>query len=157
MKLCNARLNSIEPGIILSIAALIWIAGPQQPISARLSYVVLGLGAGLLLQSLLRDLWILWRRRVVARASTGAAVAAAKSGQYFCVESAVGLLGVVCGGLLLGSRFDAAITLERNILCAMTLCVLGTGFLIRDWVIQANPWRIDREPDHLNVIVRWRR
>ncbi len=146
----NAPLNRIEPVVAVAVAMLVWITGPQQPISIRASYVLLGLAALLLLQSLLRDLWILFRRR----AST---LSAAQSGQYFCVESAVGLLGVLCGALLLASRFDSAIKLDHNLLGAMTLGVLCTGFLIKDWVIQANPWRIAREPDHLNVVVRWRR
>ena len=139
MKLFNAPRNSIEPAIAVSIAMLVWAAGPGQPISIRASYVLLGLGALLLLQSLLRDLCILWQRRHVET------VGATHSGQYFCVESAVGLLGVVCGGLLLASRFDSAIKLDHNTLSGMTLAVLCTGFLIKDWVIQANPWRIGRE------------
>ncbi len=151
MQLFNATRNSIEPAIAVSIAMLVWAASPPQPISLRASYVVLGLSALLLLQSLLRDLCILWRRRSVEPSS------ATHSGQYFCVESAVGLLGVVCGGLLLASRFDSAIKLDHNILSGITLGVLCIGFLIKDWVIQANPWRIGREPDHLNLVVRWRR
>ena len=150
MKMFNAPLNSIELVIAVAVAILVWIAGPQRPISTRTSYVLLGLAALLLLQSLLRDLWILWRRR-------GSTMHAAQFGQYFCIESAVGVLGVLCGGLLLASRFDSAIRLDHNSLGAMTLGVLGTGCLIKDWVIQANPWRIAREPDHLNIIVRWRR
>ena len=150
MKMFNAPLNRIEPVIAVAVALLVWIAGPQQPRSIRASYVLLGLGALLLVQSLLRDLWILFRRR----AST---VNASQAGHYFCVESAVGVLGVLCGGLLFASRFDAAIRLDHNSLAAMSLAVLGTGFLIKDWVIQASPWRIARAPDHLNIIVRWRR
>ena len=140
-----------ELGMAFIVAAVVWLAGPARIAPLRTSYVVLGVGALLLLQSLLRDLWILWRRRATAAAGEP------QAGRYFCVESAVGLLAVVCGALLLTSRMDSFINLDRRLLSTLVLAALCIGFLIKDWVIQANPWRIVREQDHLNLVVRWRR
>jgi membrane protein YdbS with pleckstrin-like domain len=102
-----------------------------------------------LFQTLLRDLWIL---AVQTSRNTGTAT---RTKSAFCVESVVGVSAVAVGCGLLFVPLSTRINLGNagwsiSILLTMLLC-----FVLRDFVFQWRPWRIYREPDHVNIMVRW--
>ena len=128
-------------------AAAAWVAWPALPHRAAIGYVLLAASALLLLQSLLRDLWLL-------RAARGR-TSDPRTASAMCVESLVGMAGVVAGGLASFAAAAATIELSRVALALGVLAVVVAGFLLKDWVVERRPWRLRREPDHLNLIVRW--
>jgi hypothetical protein len=127
-------------------AAAGWLAWPALPHRVALGHAVLAASALLLLQSLVRDLWLL---RASARSATP------RESSAMCVESVLGMAGVVAGAV---ASFVAAtmIDVSRPALALAAFGVVVAGFLLKDWVIERAPWRLRREPDHVNLVVRWR-
>ncbi len=124
---------------------------PELRVSVGLGKLLLWASALLLLQSLLRDFWLLAkaRRRRLANPPRVA--------QCMCVESMVGMTGVLAGLLLFSFGLGGTIFMPRWGWCLFVCVVLGAGFGIKDFVLESRPWRIRRDKDHVNIIVRWRR
>ena len=72
--------------------------------------------------------------------------------QCMCVESSVGVLIVMVGLLLLITNIDARVIFNIYMLIFVMAVVLLSGFLIKDYVIEWNPWKISKEKDHINII-----
>lgn len=123
---------------------------PEQPSLGRL---LLMLSALLLFQSLLRDLTLLW----LARRHAALESAPARAMQCMCVESTLGMTGIVIGASVLGFGFDPPIVMKNWTWAVAVIVTLGTGFLIKDFIVQTHPLRIARDKDHLNIVVLWRR
>ena len=141
----------IELFLIGMCVLLAWFAAPLLSRQLSLS-VVLGMTCALLLlQGLVRDIAILVR----VRRKSGASLP--QSGRYLCVESTVGLLGIAAGALLIGTHLDVPLLLDQGEVALLVCATMIAGFSGRDWVIQAKPWRIFHDPDHINVIVAWKR
>ena len=137
---------------LLALTTLVtaWFA-PALP--GRLSIGALALVAASILlgQGLLRDLWLLWRSRQASRAP-GAA-----GHRCLCVESGLGVLIVFAGvALLLGGVGDS-VALSRVGWTLLVLLSLVTGYTVKDWVFEWNPWRLRREKDHASIIFSWRK
>ena len=72
-----------------------------------------------------------------------------------CIESSIGLLGILVG-LLLSLYFSSlTIPLVNWVWIALIAMILVFGFFLKDYVVAFNPLRIAREPDHLNVVVKF--
>jgi hypothetical protein len=74
-----------------------------------------------------------------------------------CVESAVGASGVIAGIAILGAGIEDPINMQG---WAWALCVLAvglSGYSIKDFVFEWNPWSVRREKNHMNILVRWKR
>jgi len=118
----------------------------------RFSNVVLYAASLLLLQSLFRDLWYLFANRFKETSDSQV-----KEMQCMCVESTVGIVGVVIGLLLFFTQIDAYLTMSRILWLTLVGGVLIGGFFIKDYVFMWNPWRIYKDKDHLNIVFSWKK
>ena len=104
----------------------------------------------LLVQSLVRDLYLLVRMRRTPQATTRT------SARCLCLESAVGLSGVVAGALLLGAAVPYGFVMDGWAWGAVSFATLLLGYRIKDYVFEWNPWRIRRDKDHHQIIFAWK-
>jgi hypothetical protein len=141
----------VELGLIVAVAAAFSVGADALPERMAVGNLLLGASALILLQSLLRDLWLL------AKARRNPPPNPPRTGQCMCVESTVGITGVVAGLILVTCRIGTTLPMGRWSWCAFALASLGTGFLMKDYVAEFKPLRIRRDKDHVNIIVRWRR
>lgn len=113
--------------------------------------ILLYLSALLLAQGLVRDLVMLLQHRSAAQGGVF------QDSKCLCLESAVGVTGVVVGAsLFVSANFDSVDVGVFGVAGAVAL-TLAVGFLIKDLVITWNPIGIRREKNPLGVIVRSRR
>lgn len=103
----------------------------------------------LLIQGFFRDLYLLWESK--------RAQPAPMSARCFCVESAVGLTGVIAGIALTATGFNRSVHLEATSVMILIGVVLLIGFLLKDFVFEWSPWKIFREKNHAQVIFRWKK
>jgi len=136
--------------IALTIGCL-WFASDLLPVHIHFGRLLLWLSALLLFQSLVRDLWLLFS--AIRETSNAQSISA----QCMCIESAVGMIGVIAGLLFTGLGIKTEFKMNPETWIFLSLTTLITGFLIKDWVFEWNPWRIRRDPDHINIIVRWKK
>jgi hypothetical protein len=138
--------------------ALIPLAGfgflaisPSLPRQLGIGNLLLTLSALLLLQSLIRDLFILSTSRRTKPASD------VKPMRCLCAESAFGMSGIVAGAAMLGVGFDLQVVIGQWAWGIAVVSTFGVGFSIKDFILQTNPWRIVRDQDHLNIVVSWKK
>jgi len=101
----------------------------------------------LLMQSLLRDLWLLGSSKKPQQE--------ARQVSCICFESAVGGVLVIAGALILLSGFGGSVLIQPIMWPAATFIVLVFGYLCKDLVIGWRPWRIERDLNHINAIFKW--
>lgn len=140
-----------EPLLIALATGGVFLAAPWLPPSLSIGRIILIAAAALLFQSLLRDLWILARAR-----RSGAGSGKQRKARCMCIESTVGMIGVVVGGLLIFSGLGAAMPMPAWAWAVGAATVLTSGYLVKDWVLTWKPWGLVRDPDHLNIIVTWK-
>ena len=104
---------------------------------------------GRLVQGGLRDLWLLY---VVKSAP---AAAPRRRLPCMCLESSVGLTGVVVGVILALSGIGRPIALNPSRWMGLTAAVLILGFLAKDLVISWRPLGIRRDPEHHSIVFTW--
>jgi len=136
--------------IIATLLALLTLLLNALNVEIKFSMVVLYSASLLFCQSLCRDLWYLYTKRNRLQTEVQPVVR-----QCMCVESTVGVFGVVVGILLFSSTFDITVTLSKIILLSIMCVILLGGFLIKDYVIEWNPWRLYKEKDHMNIVFSW--
>ena len=145
------KLEKIEIGLIPVAGLLTWACAPWLPEVPGVGHVTLMMSALLLLQSLLRDLSILAGTK--SRKQEGQV----RTMRCMCVESTVGMTGVLIGAGLFGLGFGPVVALNAYAWALAAALTLTTGFLIKDFVLQTDPWRVVRDKDHLNIVVAWRK
>ena len=69
-----------------------------------------------------------------------------------CLESTVGITGVLIGAGFLGFGSNLPIVMDKGWWSVLVVLIFGTGFVIKDFVIEANPWRIIRDRNHMNIV-----
>jgi hypothetical protein len=74
-----------------------------------------------------------------------------------CVESAVGLSGVLIGAGLTAFALGPELHLGPGGVTLGVATVLAGGFLLKDFVFEWAPCRIYREKDHATLHFRWKR
>ena len=144
------RHERIELLLILPAALTVAALSSQLPAAPSLGHLLLAAAVLLLAQGLLRDLWLLQRTR------SSAASVVPRRLACLCVESGLGVAGVVAGLVLLGSGVDLPVTMSPARWGTATAAVLALGFVIRHWIIALHPLRLVRDADHLGILVRWR-
>ena len=137
----------LELALIPVAAAAASAVAARLPTAPGLGTLLLAGAVVLLLQGLLRDLWLLWRRRT--RPPTGQPRRMA----CLCLESTLGSTGVLAGLVVLGSGLSWRIALPAWGWGLLVGAVLVLGFAIKDLVIALRPLRLVRDPDHLNIVV----
>ena len=145
-----SRLEYVELLLVALIAATgVWWT-ELLPESTTLGRVLMTGSAILLAQGLVRDLVLLMR----ARRRPGQPEP--KQARCMCMESSVGAAGILAGAILLFGVFDIAVVMTALHWQVIVTTILILGFIMKDWVILMNPFRITRDPDHVNIIVRWK-
>ena len=141
--------NKIEL-IIIALVCLLPFA-IKLPTFVSLANLILWSAALLLLQSLVRDLSILWQRKRIAQTVKTKGREAA----CFCAESTIGIIGIVVGGVLLFVGIGGSINMTTLSWVVLALVVLSLGYFLKSYVLQWNPWKIVKDPDHLNITLKW--
>jgi len=73
-----------------------------------------------------------------------------------CVESTVGVTGVVASLVILGSSVDSKLVVSHLFWSILAVVVLAIGFVIKDFVFEWRPLRIRRDKNHVNIVFSWK-
>ncbi len=141
----------LELGLIPLAGAALWLSAPALPSRTDFGTLLLLASSLFLAQGLIRDLCLL------AEAKRHLPEPGSRVSPCMCLESAIGLTGVLSGLALLGVGLSGRIAMTPGRWTFAALAVLLTGFALKDFVFEWSPWRIRREKNHLNVIFRWKR
>ena len=146
--------EKVELTLIPLAALAVWLGREVFPQTLSAGNLCLFLAGLLLVQSLVRDLWIWTRLRLVSPTQRAAPVRR----QCMCVESLVGLGGVLAGLLLMGAFGGAFLTLSiaPRLWPVLVIVVTTGGFFLKDLVIDWSQRKILRERDHSNILPRWK-
>ncbi len=131
-------------------AGVAWLA-PHTGVTLEVGELIAGAALLILVQGFFRDLWLLRQAR------RQSAAAPARAARCMCVESALGMTGVVAGIGLVGLGFTRSVFLSVPVLATAVFVAMAVGFFLKDFVFEWNPWKIYREKDHAQVIFRWRK
>jgi hypothetical protein len=142
--------EKVELALILVFGAGLWLMAPELPDKLDVGNLVLGTSALLLLQSLIRDLWLLAREKRAAQRSPR------RKARCMCVESTVGATGIIVGIVLLGSGIDGSVVMNDWMWTPLVMVVMGIGFVIKDYVLEWGPLRVRRDRDHMNIVFTWK-
>jgi hypothetical protein len=142
--------EKIELALIPVLGVSIWLMGAELPASVSTGALLLGVSILLLLQSLIRDLWLLTKQRRATPPSSR------REARCMCVESAVGATGVTVGLMVLGSGIDLVAPINGWNLSCLAAVVMVIGFVIKDYVLEWKPFRIRRDKDHVNIVFTWK-
>ena len=144
-------LEKVELSAIPVAAILAWFTPVSPTFTLKVGGLITAASLLLLLQGFCRDLW-LWL--AVRRATEKPAP---HSARCLCVESALGLTGILAAAGLTAFRFGPDITVTRLGLTTTFGAVLIAGFLLKDFVFEWSPWRIYRAKNHATLHFRWKR
>ena len=139
-----------ELGSIPLVGAIFWLATPALPQVVSVGALLLEMSVLLLFQGLVRDLWLLAKQRRDLQSDLR------RMARCMCMESTVGVTGIVAGAVLLGSGIDRSVAMGQWLWGVLAMAVIATGFAIKDYVIESNPWRVHRDADHINIVFRWK-
>ena len=126
-----ARLSlaeKVELGAVTAVTAFAGWFTPKNGVRLELGELVAGAALLLLVQGFFRDLWLL--REARRKAATIPSRAAA----CMCVESAMGLTGIVAGIALVGFGLDFSLGFSAGGLALVVASVMAAGFLLKDFV-----------------------
>jgi hypothetical protein len=70
-----------------------------------------------------------------------------------CAESTIGMTGIIAGVAILGVGINYLSQLGWYILF---MVVMTIGFLIKDYVIEWNPFHLRKDKDHINIVFTWK-
>jgi hypothetical protein len=143
------KTEKVELMLIPIMATAILLMTPILPNNLSAGRLLLLASALVLLQSLVRDLWLLFNNRRGEQTP-------GKAARCICIESAVGFTGVVVGAILLGTEIDQAVSMNELTWSALIVVILSGGFMMKDYVMEWSPWRIRRDKDHMNIVFRWK-
>ena len=144
-------LEKVELSAIPVATLLAWFAPLGPAFALKVGGLITAASLLLLLQGLCRDLWLWLADR---RATENPAP---HSAQCLCVESALGLTGILAAAGLTACRFGPDITVTRLGLTPTVGAILIAGFLLKDFVFEWSPWRIYRAKDHATLQFRWKK
>ncbi len=144
-------LEKVELSTIPVVTTLAWFAPLGASYTLRIGGLITAASLLLLLQGFCRDVWLGFAaRRATAKPDPHHA-------QCMCVESALGLTGILVAAGLTAFGFgpDIAVTsMERTVGVG---AVLVAGYLLKDFVFEWSPWKLYRAKDHATLHFRWKR
>lgn len=143
------RSEIIELALIPIVIVAVWLS-EALPEQLGLGKLTLWLAALLLGQGFLRDLWFLASRKKKQKTEPK------KQTQCLCLESTLGLTGILLGALLFVSGFDRSMLVDAWQWSVLILVTTGVGFMIKDYVLVWSPFGLRRDPNHMNIIVSWK-
>jgi len=134
--------------IVIAICFIVFLLLKNTlPVPATLATAILSLSALLLLQGLIRDLTYLARHKKDSSPDQAQALFG------ICVESFLGIIGIVIGGVLIFFYSHNAFQLSTTLWAVLILSVLVFGFLIKDYVFDFSTMKIHKDVEHMNIIV----
>jgi hypothetical protein len=142
--------EKIEVILIPLAGAAIWLMREWLPADIGIGSLLLASSVLLLLQGLFRDLWLLFKRKQDTQSGTQQEVLC------MCVESTVGVMGVVAGIVIFGSAINRPVQMNSWIWSLLAVAVLTIGFAMKDFIFEWRPFRIRRDKNHLNIIFSWK-
>jgi hypothetical protein len=140
--------HTIELGLIALATMATGVWHQRLPQRMEAGYFILTLGLLFLVQSLVRDLWLLSRKREVS--------APKRAARCMCLETGVGIIPIIVSAILMFGGFSRPITLPSWAWTLSVPATMLTCFWLKDYVFEWNPWRIRRDDDHINIIFTWR-
>ncbi len=143
-------LEKIEIALIPIFGIGFWLIAPALPSQLGAGALLLSLSALMLLQSLIRDLFLLAN---VKRMSQPIKYRAARC---MCLESTVGMTGIFIGAGVLGLGVEQLVVIENWEWGALAILIMLAGFTIKDFVIESRPWQIIRDKNHVNILFKWK-
>ena len=143
--------EKLELVLIPGAGIIGWFMAERPPAQISIGALLLGASVLLLLQGLLRDLWLISQRNRQSE------VGAPQEALCMCVESTVGVTGVIAGFIILGSSIDSTLSADPLLIGFLTTGILIIGFAIKDFIFELRPFRIRRDKDHLNIVFSWKR
>ena len=141
----------VEMTLVLLFRIIICFAAHLLPKQLDTANIIFFVSALMLFQSLIRDLFILARSKKIALAIPF------KKARCMCLESTVGISGILIGVGFIFSGFNQTILLSTWQWWAISMAVMISSFLLKDFVIESNPWRIIRDKDHMNILFTWQK
>lgn len=143
--------TKVELGLVAVAAVAAFVLAKVGVLPGRLSVGALALSAAAVLlgQGLIRDLWTLRR----ARQAGADAELKAPAMTCMCVESTVGMAGVVAGAVLVLVGIGGALPLTHLAWGLGVLAIGLVGVAVRDWVVRLRPLGIMHVPDHGSIRV----
>jgi len=143
--------EKLEIALIPVIGAVSGLMAGWLPTRISIGALLLGASVLLLAQGLIRDLWLISRRKQESQNGVR------QEALCMCVESTVGVTGVVAGLVILGSAIDSKLSASPLLISVLAMGVLVLGFAVKDLILELRPFRIRRDEDHLNIVFSWRR
>ena len=141
--------EKIELSLIPVAVALVGLAARWLPVQLGTGELLVIACLAWLVQGGLRDLWLLYLLK--SRPVT----APRRRLACLCLESSVGLTGVVVGVLLALGGLGGQSTLNAGRWMLLAAAMFALGFLAKDLVISWRPPGIRRDPDHHSIIFTW--
>ena len=138
----------VEPALIVVTVGLMAMFD-RWPASLSVGHFVLIVSSMFLLHTLIRDLVLLYAMK---RKPNDKDVR--REGQCFCIESVVGTAVLLFGLMLFGVGIGGQMTPDKIVWLSTMLVAMLINYLLRDFVFSWRPWRIYRDPNHLNIIPR---
>ncbi|MFA6960015.1 MAG: hypothetical protein WC205_04595 [Opitutaceae bacterium] len=148
------RPEKIELILVAVATGAVAVFRDRLPSSLELGSLLAVAALALLGQGLVRDLWLLRKQRR-ARAA-GGAEEPHEEARCMCMESTVGLSGVLAGVVLTAVGVAWPVMISPWVWPVAAAFVWGAGFAMKDLVIQWGPWKLRRVKDHGSIWVRWR-
>ncbi len=145
------KAEKIELVLIPILGTGFWLMAPLLPDRVGVGRLLLWTSALLLLQGLVRDLWLLARQKHSIEPEP------LKKSRCMCVESTVGATGIIIGIVILGSGVDRLVAMNGWSWGLLVMLVVATGLLIKDYVVEWSPLRFRRDKDHMNIVFTWKR
>lgn len=143
--------DKIELGLFPIVGLGVWWMTRGLSYEIPVAQLLLWASALLLLQGLVRDLCLLARQRRSAQRTPR------RAARCLCVESTLGATGIVLGAVLLGAGIGAHFVVEGWLLSVLLMALMSMGFLIKDTVLEWNPWKLYKDKDHLNIVFTWKK
>lgn len=143
--------EKIELALIPTFGIGVWLVAPGLPNTVGAGKLLLATSALLLFESLVRDLSLLIRDRRVEKSSPP------RKERCLCVESTVGITGVIAGLVLSGSTIVHSVPMSHWTWSLLVMTIMILGFWIKDYVVEWGPIRIRRDKDHMNMIFTWKK
>jgi sterol desaturase/sphingolipid hydroxylase (fatty acid hydroxylase superfamily) len=144
------RAEKIELALVLLATGGLAVMAVHLPAQLELGSFLAVAALALLGQGLIRDLWLLAKQRKVR--DTGHR----EEARCMCLESTVGLSGVLAGILLTALAIPVSVRMADWAWPLAGGLIWVAGFAIKDVVIQWSPWKLRRVKDHGSILVRWR-
>jgi hypothetical protein len=139
-------LEKIELTLIPFFCIVAWFITTALPKEIPIGHLILATSALLLFQGLIRDLFLLARKKKMQQKNQYRSI------RCICLESSVGVTGILLGASVLGLGVSYPVVMGKWEWSILVLLVLATGLMMKDLVVESRPWRIVRDKNHMNII-----